>query len=385
MAENNFLPHRRWDFRPGGPIQQGAGATDSHGGIFLGTKEIARNNNHLLDEAVHVVVAQVGEPVSTITYSASTITWAKYCIQVPAVRMKTNGNSVLVINVVATTTASRQFRVRGVTSAATGTFSGWTASAAEATAYVEATTGIDVTDSDGSADVFRVLQLDVELDGAGDFIPSAVYVYDAPADNSSAYAAEADAHKTDIAFQQNTTAWDTDSPLNVQSIREVIAANNYVYAHSYNTVAALTTWADYSTLTTADAGLFLISSASYTGTEPLMQLRYWPRQGVNKLRVSIAGRVDNWTTGKDGKVIVGFSNAEEKITATIATATTVFTAGSWAYWAGELPVPKGNVDNLVMTVFGSTVSEVGYNLWVQALSIIEVVERPPNGYELGGF
>jgi len=245
---NEIRPLRRGDVQTAMDIVEGGSLAAP---VYLGTLDIARNTNEIAAHLGFPLVNQVG--ASSWTYGGAVEKFAAYMVQPPGIRMNSSGYTVLRIDVTATTTGGTTFAVRGVTSVETGATSSPTASTATATCYVQIQPGIDMASEDGSGDTLRLLELDYELSGAGTFSPTRIIV--TPAWSSESYASDAAAFETDTVFPQDDEAWSVDAPLNVHSVRELVVANNYMYAHSHRHVVAWCFMNRLDALTTADAGI----------------------------------------------------------------------------------------------------------------------------------
>lgn len=366
---NAFRPLRPSDTVPGKGITAGGSTTPP---AFLGTVDIARNANAIAAYAGNPCVLQV---VPTSAYSAggtaytapTAVRFATYMISVPAIREDNTGATILRIDVAAATTTATHFQIRGI-GAGTGSWSSVTASASTATAYVDATPGIDLTDPTGADDTLRKISIEIQLTDTGGTETTGTFLIEwisiVPAFASEEYASAAAAFKTGVIQPQDDAAWDVDSPLNVKSVRELVAGNNYCYYLTHRHVANLCIPLDQATTNHA-VGL----SPNEQGIrEPLMQFMYWPRAGVRNLAVSIQARVASSTS----TVTVGWdTNAGDSASVSVSVSNTTV---DWANWTAEnvfLPVPRASGARTI-TIYGE---EGAGALFVQAISIIEIVER----------
>ncbi|MEK9721976.1 MAG: hypothetical protein VW405_00650 [Rhodospirillaceae bacterium] len=242
---------------------------------------------------------------------------------------------------------------------------------------MDAVSGIDPDTGDGSNDTVQNLSIEVKTSYVGNTTITVQDVHVFPSfhddDTTYAYATDAAAFETGVIFPQEDEAWDVDSPLNVQSVKEMVAAHNQMYIHSHRHVANMCIWTDHAT-TNPTLGLV---SVRYGERVPLMQFIYWPRSGVRHLSVSVNARV----AGGTGYVGVKFDEGADEISGS-ETATS-FDWSAWTINNGMLAVPQGQGPRFI-TLWGEAPA-ASNALWVGAVSIIEIVERAENAVTLWGL
>lgn len=393
---DEFRPLRSGDLQPGTSIVQGGGATPP---AYLGVLDLARNMNEMAAHMGMPLVAQVsGEEAAHNTLTVSNVTpetFAIYRVQTPAIRAKASpaGSTSLRVRVTigATAVGATTFAIRATSPTETGDWSSWSASGTSVeetlVCYVDAVSGISVPqlspgDSsphgspvdpstfNGGDDTYQKISIEVKTSYVGNTTITIKDVHIFPSfhddDTTYAYATDAAAFETDVIFPQDDEAWDTNSPLNVQSVKELIVAHNQMYIHSHRHVANMCIWTDHAT-TNPNLGLFNIR---YGQRIPLMQFIYWPRSGVKNLAVSVNARV----AGGTGYVGVKFDEGAGEVSAS-----ETGTSYDWTTWTIDnamLAVPPGLGPRFI-TLWGEAPA-ASNALWVGAVSIIEIVERTEN-------
>lgn len=378
---DEFRPLRSGDLQPGTPIVQGASATPP---AYLGVLDLARNVNEM---AAHMGMPLVAQTSAIGTYPELTVsnvtpeTFAIYKVQTPAIRVKASpsGSTSLRIRVTATAAGAggnpTSFAIRATSPSETGDWSAWSSTAVSVTetllCYVDAVSGINANDLDGSADTLQKISIEVKTSYVGNSTVSVHDVHIFPSfhddDTTYAYATDAAAFTGTIA-PQDDEAWSTDSPLNVQSVKELIVAHNLLYIHSHRHVANLCIFTDHAT---TNPSLGLVSSRN-SERVPLMQFVYWPRSGVRHLSVSVNARVEGGT----GYVGVKFDEGAGEVSA--SETGTSFDWTTWTIDNAMLAVPQGQGPRFI-TLWGEAPS--ANIIWVGAVSIIEIVERVDNALE----
>lgn len=377
---DKFRPLRSGDMQPGSPIVQGGGATPP---AYLGVLDVARNANEMAAHMGMPMVAQVAPTTTSVltVSNATPETFAIYKVQTPGIRAKASpaGSTSLRVRVTATATASgaTTFAIRATSPTETGDWSSWSSSGTSVTetliCYVDAVTGIDASSLDGSADTVQKISIEVKTSYVGDTTVQIKDVHIFPSfhddDTTYAYTTDAAVFDTGVIYPQDDEAWSVDAPLNVQSVREVVVANNCLHMNTYRHVANLCIWTDHAT-TNPSMGLFNATSGERL---PLMQFVYWPRSGVKNVSVSINARVTGGT---------GYVGAKWGTGASEVSGTETGTSFDWDTWTVDnemLAVPQGQ-GPFYLTLWAEAPSS--NTIWIGAVSIIEIVERAENSVEV---
>lgn len=358
-ASGKFRPFVISEFRPRDYIHTGGdAATPWRNGMTV----MAENHNTAIARHGHVLASQIGtfDPI----VGPGPVEFAKYVMRMPAIA----GRTTVTVYVTATTTGGTTFQVRGSNTVGT---SGWSAATASgSTASVDVTcTSVPTTD-DITDNPYSLLTLGFQLSGAGNFLPSEVYIVQTPITTTDI--GDYDTNTENVRhIGQDTDQYSTDRALSVASVRELLASQDEHFHQHGRTITNQCIWTDYSTVSTLDDGIAGKSyNADETSESPVMEAIYFPRQGVRRIACFVAARVDGYVA-TPSTIFIGFRRGFNltEVGVSISTATTVFTEGSWVVWGQMLAIPEDeSPQHIVVSVYAPL---AGNTVYLQALAMLE--------------
>lgn len=290
-----------------------------------GVKTAALNLNHLMGYSVKPVILQHGE--ASIPWSSGVVTWAKYVVRIP----RLVDRRTLRVEVTAAASAGT-FQVRG------------TIGAGASSAFTTATAGPATVsfDVDFTGYEYQVLTLEMKLSTAGNFLPYTVYAYSKPL-MAGGTTISLPTNGPVIYTPQDEDQYAVDLPLTVAMMGDMSQACQGMFKDNVGAIVNWSYWANHATLPTADLG----AAAPYDSSNPfpaktIGQYIYTPREGVTRLKVFAAARLDNYASNP-GKITVwwrGDTNLSTSVD--VGASTTDFSAFNWEVWEMSVRVPQGN-------------------------------------------
>lgn len=335
-APEAFRPYMAGEERQGQPIR--AGSYDS-APYWNGIRTAAENFNHILAFAYKPIVNQTGS--ATLSYTGSSKTFAKYVIWVPRLYSR---NKVRV-RVTGTTTGGATFTVSGSIDSGSSASSTATASGGVAT--------LDITSP--TLDDFGILTLTFVMSATSDLTITNVTVFSAqeaisgggatlPALQDMCSAFSPALSPSALYTPQGTldapvgNQYREGFPLNVAMVGDMQLGLQAAFRDLVAPVTNWSCWSDYSTLTTAGLGAAREYDSAVVDPVPFCQYIYFPRDGVQNLRIFATARV----TAGTGKLSVRWRTSSQVSTPiTVSATTTDFSSGNWTIWNDSLRVPPG--------------------------------------------
>lgn len=292
-----------------------------------GVGTAAENFNHLLAYTRKPVINQNG--AASIPWTTGVVTWAKYIVRIPDLP----GRSALRVEVNASASAGT-FEVRG-------TIGGAATSAYSTATGGPATVTIDV-DFPNSPYRWQILTLEMKLSTSGNFLPTSVYAYQKPltaGGTTITFPASGPALYT----PQDPDQYGVDMPLTVAMMGDMSRGCQALFKDTAGAIVNWSYWHSHAVISTADVG----AMAPYDSSDPfpaktIGQYIYVPREGVTRLKVFAAARLDNYSANP-GKLTVWWKGSSVLDTSVdVSTATTDWTSFGWELWELSVRVPQGN-------------------------------------------
>lgn len=361
-GELRFRPVRLNDFRPRENI--GAGATgDTPSTPFqTGIGTLAYNQLTTWAQAGHLVIADRHHDTVVIASSGTDYDIAAYKFPTPNFLGASGGRRYLKVS------------VKGKVSAGTWTIKGRTSVGSATTATTGGTSLSTIDDlyvpiNYGSQEEYLILTIRGDTNGATftfEGITGTIKKVTSITGGSDIYQADR-MHPLDTTAQMVA-----DMPFTVDDARSLIKANDLQFRWNIRPVAHYCAIARYGTLWTSsnDPIAGVSQHGRYLtpgGGDDAMyqQWLYFPRQGVNHLRVALDAYMPGWmSTADNGKLYLGFADTPDRELITVNKGSYF---GSSTWFNAVIKVPSGQVGplRLEMGALGDTVR-------VPAVSIYEV-------------
>lgn len=330
-APESFRPFMGGENRQGTPIREGSYDSAPY---WNGIRTAAENFNHILAFAQKPIINQVGG--GQIVYSGSSITFAKYVVWVPRLYSRTK----LRVRVTATTTGGTTFTVSGSVDGGATASSSATSSGSTAVLDVVTTT-----------DAFGLLTLTFVMSANATLTITRVVAFSMPEAISGGNATLPDVQT--MCSPGGTQTWwpsplytpqDTSLqyregfPLSVAMMGDMQLGLQAAFRDLVSPLVNWSVWDDHSTLTTANKGARIAYASTIPEPVPFCQYVYFPRAGVQKVRVFVAARV----TAGSGEIQARWrgSSLGTGSTTTVSATTTDFSLGNWAVWNVLMDVPQ---------------------------------------------
>lgn len=354
-ASGKFRPFVISEFRPGDYIHTGG---DVASPWRNGLKVMAENHNTIMARHGHVLVNQSSNSDISVITGPGPIKFAQYVVRVPSIP----GRSNLTVLVLAETTGGTTFRVRASTAIATSSWSGFTASGGDAQVTVDIT-----------PDAYKLVSIEFELSGAGDFHPQNVFVLQTAITTTDIGAYSADPINARHMPQDTDSQYGADRALSVVSIRDLLASQDEHFKKCGRHIVNSCYWGDWASISTVNRGFLDIGyDADIDGPRVIGDFVYFPRDGVQRLAIFLAGETNGYTAFNGARVNMQFYLGPTLYTSgdvEMASATTVVTEGNYLIWGDVMKVKNGPGPMFIKLKAWCPGS--GTHFYVKGLTIIE--------------